>query len=277
MPELRGDRRRRHRVVAGDHHRPDPGPPGLGAPPPAPPAAAGRSSRRGRAKTSSCSTSSVELHRSGVARSGSGRPTPASGALRRPAPRRRAGSPPAVAAVSSTVRRSDPLVGRSGSRRTSGAPLARTAAPARSRVGLGGAHELALGGERDLADARGSGARAPPRRPRPCARRPPARPRWGRRGPSSGLPPGPALRCSRSISGRQGPPDLLRQEADRRPGGRPAAHSPEGSYPVPGQLDPAARRHDDAHRHLVPGQGPGLVGADRRGRPERLDGRTACG
>ena len=46
--ELAGDDRRRLRMIAGDHDRPDAGASGRARPPPAPPRAAGRSCRSGR-------------------------------------------------------------------------------------------------------------------------------------------------------------------------------------------------------------------------------------
>ncbi len=49
-----------------------------------------------------------------------------------------------------------------------------------------------------------------------------------------------------------------------------------GSVAAARDLDPPSVEDDRLHRHLVPGQGPGLVGADDGNRAEGLDGGEAA-
>ena len=125
-----------------------------------------------------------------------------------------------------------------------------------------GAHQLAGGVERELRHPRRAGLLGRQVERRPWPPRPAGRPRWCRRAPASRR--GPAGGTSRALLHSAAIRSRSRDRA-RRPRPRPPGRSPPRT---PGASRPPPSSCCDGHLGL--GERAGLVGADDRGRPERL-------
>ena len=139
-------------------------------------------------------------------------------------------------------------------------------------VAMHGAHQLALGRERHLADARRTARRAP-RRSRPALRAATSS------APSVGSPctvqrPSRSLQRRRCSRGRRRRARARARRAARRRSAPPPSlpHLAVGRVArCRSNVDAPAGGDDHAHGHLVPRQRAGLVGGDHGRRAERLD------
>ena len=228
MPSSCAITRGRARVIAGDHDRPDAGAPG----------ARHRVLRLRPRRIDHADQSGEDeiLFDAFVGMRGVLAPARPSVSQRTATPSVRSASPASASLVCRISRaalgRQRPPARRRRPRRvhrassTSGAPLVKTTPRVLPRPvsRWSGAHQLALGGERHLADARQAlvervGARGPP-----CAPRRAARPRSDRPAPSSGRP----ARCTVALFARSATRQraLELDAAGRRRAGRRPRHAP---------------------------------------------------